>query len=102
MRRIRILLEAAEELEEAVARYELQREGLGAEFARVVEAALDVLEAPTAPLVAMQGRGGERGSKRVMLRRFPFGVVVRDSPQEIVVVAFAHQARRPGFWRNRG
>jgi hypothetical protein len=101
MRRIRVLQEAAEELEEAVARYELQREGLGAEFARAVEAALDVLESPTAPLVAMQGRGGERGLKRVMLRRFPFDVVVRDSPEEIVVVAFAHQARRPGYWRSR-
>jgi len=65
MRRIRVLQEAAEELEEAVAWYELQRESLGGELARAVDVELDVLESPTVPLVAIPGRGG----KRVILQR---------------------------------
>jgi plasmid stabilization system protein ParE len=101
MRRIRVLQEAAEELEEAVAWYELQRNGLGAELARAVDAALDVLESPTAPVVAIPGRAGTRGLKRLILRRFPFDVIVRQNNDEVVIIAFAHQSRRPGYWRSR-
>jgi hypothetical protein len=28
-------------------------------------------------------------------------VVVRERGDELVVVAFAHQSRRPGYWRAR-
>lgn len=77
MRRIRALQEAAEEVEEAVAWYELQRNGLGAELARAADAALDVLESPTAPVVAIPGRAGTRGLERLILRRLPFDVIVR-------------------------
>jgi hypothetical protein len=28
-------------------------------------------------------------------------LVVRDLPDETVVVAIAHQSRRPGYWRDR-
>jgi hypothetical protein len=53
MRRVRILDEAAEEATEAAAWYELQRPGLGAEFERAVDAALDLLEEEIVPLTAM-------------------------------------------------
>lgn len=36
-----------------------------------------------------------------MLRRFPYAVIVREGAAEIIVVAFAHTARRPGYWRGR-
>jgi hypothetical protein len=36
-----------------------------------------------------------------MLRRFPYDVVVVDRPDEYLVVAIAHQSRRPGYWRDR-
>jgi hypothetical protein len=39
--------------------------------------------------------------KRLFLRRFPYAVIVRERPTEIVVVAFAHFAKRPGYWRGR-
>jgi hypothetical protein len=82
MRRVRILQEASAEVEEAVAWYERQRQGLGAEQARAVDAALDVLESPTVPLVAIPGHSGKRGLKRLVLRRFPFDIVVRESAEE--------------------
>jgi len=39
--------------------------------------------------------------KRLLLRRFPFAVIVREAAAEVTVIAFAHTARRPGYWRGR-
>ena len=41
------------------------------------------------------------GTRRFVLRRFPYSVVYRESSSGILVVAFAHGRRRPGYWRNR-
>jgi hypothetical protein len=101
MRRVRIHAAAAEEAAEAAAWYERERPGLGADFLRAVDAALDLLEAEVVPVVTVPGVAGTRGIKRLILRRFPFAVVVRESATEVVVIAFAHTARRPGYWRGR-
>lgn len=101
MRRVRIHAAAAEEAAEAAAWYERERPGLGADFLRAVDAALDLLEAEVLPLVTVPGVAGTRGIKRLILRRFPFAVVVRESATELVVIAIAHTARRPGYWRGR-
>jgi toxin ParE1/3/4 len=101
MRLLRIHSAAAEEAAEAAAWYEKERPGLGTEFEHAVEAALDLLEQETIPLSSVPGIAGSRGVKRLMLRRFPYAVIVRERDKEIVVVAFAHHARRPGYWRER-
>lgn len=101
MRRVWILEEAAEEAVEAAAWYEQERPGLGVEFDHAVNAALDLLEDEVVPLTNMPGTAGSRGAKRLVLRRFPYDIVVRESSQEIIIVAIAHQSRRPGYWRNR-
>jgi hypothetical protein len=36
------------------------------------------------------------------VRSFPFSVVYRLRPEEIVILAVAHQKRKPGYWRGRG
>jgi len=101
MRRVRIHAAAAEEAAEAAAWYEKERPGLGADFERAVDAALDLLEEEIVPLVSIAGVAGTRGVKRLLLRRFPYAVIVRESAGESVVIAFAHTARRPGYWRGR-
>lgn len=101
MRRVRILEKAAVEAVEASAWYEQQRPGLGLEFDHAVNAALDLLEDEIIPLTKMPGKAGQQGVKRLILKRFPYDIVVRESPKEIIVVAVAHQSRRPGYWRNR-
>jgi hypothetical protein len=101
MRRVRIHAAAAEEAVEAAAWYEQQRSGLGAEFEQAIEASLDLLEAEVVPLVPVPGTAGTRGVKRLLLRRFPYAVIVRESAVDVVVIAFAHSARRPGYWRGR-
>jgi len=101
MRRLRIHAEAANEAAEAAAWYEKERPGLGEDFFRAVDAALDLLEEEIVPLVTLPGAAGALGVKRLLLRRFPYAVVVRESAEEVVVIAFAHTARRPGYWRRR-
>ena len=101
MRRLRIHPEAADEAAEAAAWYEKERPGLGEDFARAVDAALDLLEEEIVPLLAVPGAAGARGAKRLLLRRFPYALVVRESADEVLVIAFAHTARRPGYWRRR-
>lgn len=49
----------------------------------------------------MSGHAGGLGAKRLMLRRFPYDIVVVERPSEVIVIAFAHHARKPGYWRNR-
>jgi toxin ParE1/3/4 len=100
-RRLRILAAAAEEAAEAAAWYENERPGLGAAFAREVDEALDLLEQEIVPLTPVPGGAPARGVKRLMLKRFPYAVIVREADTEVFVIAFAHQARRPGYWRER-
>ena len=101
MRRVRILDAAANEATEAAAWYELQCPGLGAEFSLAIDAALDLLEEQVVPLSPATGVAGQRGAKRLILRRFPYDIVVRERVDEIIVVAVAHQSRRPGYWKKR-
>ena len=41
------------------------------------------------------------GTRRCVLRRFPFSIVYRAKDSSILIVALAHGRRRPGYWRNR-
>ena len=99
--KVRILRQAAEEAEAATAWYELERQGLGAEFAEAIDAAIDVVEDDFLPLSPMPGSSGIHAAKRLILRRFPYDVVVVDRGDERIVVAFAHHSRKPGYWRDR-
>jgi len=101
MRRVRILDAAGVEAAEAAAWYERERPGLGVEFQSAVDAALDLLEEEIVPLTALPGAAGKRGVKRLILKRFPYDVVVHEFGADYVVVAFAHHSRRPGYWRSR-
>jgi plasmid stabilization system protein ParE len=41
------------------------------------------------------------GTRRYLLKRFPFFLVFEVDPNRIVVLAVAHARRRPGYWRDR-
>ncbi len=101
-RRIIILEQAAEEAIEAAAWYEQERPGLGIEFNHAINAALDLLEQDIVPLARLPKITGSSGAKKLVLKRFPFDIVVRESDDEMIVVAIAHHSRQPGYWRSRG
>ena len=41
------------------------------------------------------------GTRRALLRRFPYVIVFRQTPSQLEIVAVAHGRRRPGYWRER-
>jgi len=41
------------------------------------------------------------GTRRYLLRRFPFFVVYREVQDNVQVISVAHGRRRPGYWKNR-
>jgi plasmid stabilization system protein ParE len=84
------------EVQEAAKWYEQRSPGLGAAFLEVVEQALQsVVENPLRfPLV-------ERDVRRVLLKRFPYGVFFRVRPDRLKVIAILHLYRDPRIWQRR-
>jgi plasmid stabilization system protein ParE len=41
------------------------------------------------------------GTRRYLLRRFPFSVVYRELNGSVEIIAIAHAGREPGYWRSR-
>lgn len=41
------------------------------------------------------------GTRRWVMRHFPYSIIYVVAGQEIQVLAVAHQSRRPGYWRKR-
>jgi len=88
--------EALEELTAGAVYYEAKSSGLGARFASEVEAATRI-----AAEFPEMGAPFKHGTRRVFPKKFPFSVVYRIQADEIVVLAVAPDARKPGYWRER-
>jgi plasmid stabilization system protein ParE len=98
---IRLLSEAESEVEDAAHWYEERSEGLGARFLSELEDALTAIALrPTQPPVSIDR--GVRDTRRRTLKHFPYSVVYEVRDDECVIIAVAHLARRPGYWRSRG
>jgi toxin ParE1/3/4 len=89
--------EAEAEITEAAEWYDDQRPGLGDEFlAAVRDAAVRAVEAPA------RYRRVERDLRWVLLHRFPYALIFRESATELVVFGCVHLRRDPATWRSRG
>ena len=91
--KVRFLTPASIELIEAMEYYEGQRLGLGYEFQSEVETAVDkIKEFPNAwTLVSNRTR-------RILLKRFPFGLLYQVRNDEIIVAAVMDLRRDPTRW----
>ena len=90
--------EALQEYDEAAAWYEEQRDGLGGEFSDAIETAIRSILSDPGRLQPLEG------NLRVFrLKRFHYHLIYRWTPDKdlILVVAIAHQKRRPGYWQGR-
>jgi plasmid stabilization system protein ParE len=88
--------EAFREVEEAQSWYENRSYLAAAGFLHELSIALRrVADAPHRYPVALHG------TRRILMERFPFSVVFRSTDDQVVVVAIAHQKRRPGYWTSR-
>lgn len=104
---VRVLAQAARELrelrelEEATKWYEAEYVGLGSRLLDEFQRAVQLLREDLPPLLPVHGDAGRNGAKRLLLHRFPFSIVIVQSSSEIVIIAVAHQSRRPGYWSER-
>ena len=98
---INILEEALEEASEAAAWYEKECKGLGYDFFNAVETAFDAIEGHTLPLSPMPNKINLIDVKRLILKRFPFDIIVLERSTKSTIIAVAHHAQKPGYWRNR-
>lgn len=96
MKPVAFLPAAREEFPAAAHHYEAAAPGLGHDFIAAVEGAV-------ARIAAFPEHGSPHlmGTRRLVLRRFPFSVVCHLEPEAVLVVAVAHHSRRPGYWRDR-
>ena len=94
--KVRLLMAAILELEEAAERYDKSNPGLGDELYRKVKAALAfIAEFPEAsPRVINDVR-------RYNLKRFPYYLIYSMRNGKIVVGAVGHGRQKPLYWRHR-
>ena len=88
------LLEIAHEVQW----YERRLRGLGEDLERELDARLErIAQAPS----AFRATPEDARARRAPMRRFPFWIIFRETRAAIVVVAFAHKKKRPGYWSRR-
>ena len=92
----RFLHPAEEEMSEASVFYEEATSDLGADFLEEVQRVINILrEHPSL------GKVVGRELRRALLHRFPFSLIYSVEANAILIIAVAHQHRRPGYWKNR-
>ena len=92
----RFLASAQAELLETISYYSAINGALGLRFEQAVANAVR-------GAVAHPERGAPRSqnTRRWLVKGFPFGVIYRGSEHEVLVVAVAHQRKKPGYWSRR-
>ena len=96
MRSVEFHPAAQDEFVSAAQFYERQTHGLGLDFTLTVERTYErLLEFPAA------GPRFGRRLRRLLIPKFPFGLLYRVEPDRIYIVAVMHLHRRPDYWRSR-
>jgi toxin ParE1/3/4 len=98
---VRVLTEAESEVAEAAQWYEEQREGLGLEFLDSFSGAVESIEQHPQRFLQIKVGRTAREVRRALFRRFPYKVVFEVRPDEILILAVAHDKRRPYYWKKR-
>ena len=76
--------------------YEKRRRGLGDEFLEELTIAIRLVkDFPLAPPEFWNG------TRRVLLKRFPYGAAYRMIGEKIEIIIVAHTSRSDRVWRNR-
>jgi plasmid stabilization system protein ParE len=95
---IEYLQPAAAELYEAISFYNIQRQGLGLEFAKEVQ---DTIERIKQNPEAWTTISTSKQARRCLTNRFPYGIIYQIRDNTILIVAVMHLRRRPQTWQSR-
>ena len=92
----RLVAEAQRELQSGISFYDATDPALGEQFAlEVRRLCRRIAESP------LQGAELRNGIRRRLVRRFPYSVLYAVDASEILILAIAHQNRKPGYWAAR-
>jgi toxin ParE1/3/4 len=94
--KIEFIAAAREEFLAEVAYYNAAQAQLGTRFAQAIEKA-----AALALVFPDAGSPSIAGTRRVIVKGFPFSLIYKPVDGGIVIFAVADQSRRPRYWRER-
>jgi toxin ParE1/3/4 len=96
MKAVRFLRPAELEMLDAAHYYELQAAGLGLDFLDKIDFAIqDITDDPMRwPVIRPHIR-------RRLIHRFPYGLIYRIDPDEVLILATMHLHRHPDYWIDR-
>lgn len=97
--RVRYLPEAEADYLATAAWYEEHSPGTGDDFVDAIERGERMIA--DLPRGWPQWPGAAQGIRRYLVPGTLFAIAYRVRADEIVVIAVAHQRRRPGFWSGR-
>lgn len=87
---------ALTDIDEAYRWYEEKQLGLGTSFMVAIEHATSLVEDNPEQFPHVRGR-----VRRVLLRKFPYGLFYIVRPEFVSVIAVMHHARDPRHWQRR-
>ncbi|NRQ44015.1 type II toxin-antitoxin system RelE/ParE family toxin [Rheinheimera sp. YQF-2] len=94
MKPVRFMASAEAELLAGIAFYSEQADNLGSRFYQAVFTAVSILnQFPDA------GYQLPANFRRVIVKTFPYSVIYKEYPGEIVIFAVAHHRQQPGYWQ---
>jgi plasmid stabilization system protein ParE len=98
VKRVRLLRQAVIEARGAADWYEVRDRNVADRFRAVLDETIE-------RIAAVPGIGsswpGEPTVRRVLLVGFPYWLIYEDTADEVIVLAVAHEKRKPGYWRER-
>ena len=93
--------DALDEYRAAAQWYEARRPGLGDVFMDAVDAAIDSILDPSITWGIYHEREQVPQIYSRSITGFPFDILYLRIDDEVYVVAYAHERRRPGYWLQR-
>ena len=91
-----ILYAAEEELDDAFEYYEYELEGLGKKFIDEFRKGIDRIQ-----VLPNAWRIIEGNVRKCVLKKFPYNIIYAVEKDLIIILAVAHQRRKPEYWANR-
>ena len=96
LRQVEYHPEAKFEMSESANWYDNQVKGLGLEFLlEVRKAEFKIVKNPKLCSIY------EAGTRRYLMKSFPFSIIYLTSEEKIQVVAIGHCKRKPGYWKEQ-
>jgi len=94
--KVKFLVDAQYELDQAIDYYNIESEGLGEQFLQEVLSTIDrIINYQDAwhPL--------SKNTRRCQTRRFPYGLIYSVLDEEILIISVSNLHRKPEHWKDR-